>query len=98
MKFLTTDINKTKVVEKAAAGIAGGILRVQDWFSVTMQRFTKDWKQQQRWIFLYGVCIVFGGLSIVVIIHPFQSTGISSIMLPKPVNRITLYNSRIKAF
>ena len=86
MKLFRRDINQPKLSEKAAAGIANGILKFQNWFTEKMQSLTKNWEQKERWIFLYIVCLVFGGLSIVAIIHPFRSTAIKENILPKPIS------------
>lgn len=56
----------------AAGKIAKGILTVQKRFADGMSAVTKKWKAKQQLIFLYLVCLVLGGLSIIAVIKPFN--------------------------
>ena len=96
MKFFRTDNIQEKISEKAAASIGNGIFRLQDWFTSKMQGLTKKWEQRHRWLFLYLLCLVFGGLSIAVIIAAFQTNGICKAMIPAPIRatKITQWQSK----
>ena len=64
---------KNKNISNAAAGkIAGTILFIQNKFADAMDKVSASWKLKQQWIFLYLVCLVLGGLSVVSIIQPFK--------------------------
>jgi len=62
----------SKFTNKAAGKIAKGILAIQKQFADTMSATTKKWKTKQQWIFLYLVCLIPGGLSVVAVIKPFK--------------------------
>ena len=65
---------KNKNISNAAAGkIAGTILFIQNKFAGAMDKVSASWKLKQQWIFLYLVCLLLGGLSVVAIIQPFKS-------------------------
>ncbi|MBL0132890.1 MAG: hypothetical protein IPP79_02185 [Chitinophagaceae bacterium] len=85
MKTLNKQINKEVLTEKAANGIAKGILKSQNGFANYMQSLSKNWKGKQQWIFLYLVCLIFGGLSIVAIVNPFRAKDTNSSLIPKPI-------------
>lgn len=70
---------KLAATDKAAGWIANGIFKTQKNFSDFLSRISASWKRQQQFIFLYMICIVFGGLSIVAIIKPFNKNS-----LPRP--------------
>ena len=98
MKLLKKNISQTNIPDKAATGIANGILKSQRWFANNLEGLTKRWKQKQQWYFLLGVCILFGGLSITAIVDSFsQSTNLKAIIpkaisIPKTVqNNTNLY-------
>ncbi len=71
----------------AALKIAKGILSVQKKFADGMTKVSAKWEVKQQWIFLYLVCLVFGTLSIVAIIQPFNNKNTfkkpTAIHLPK---------------
>ena len=85
MKTLNKQINKEVLTDKAANGIAQGILKSQNGFAKYMQLLSKNWKGKQQWIFLYFVCLIFGGLSIVAIVHPFRVKDTNSSLIPKHI-------------
>ena len=58
--------------DKAATGIANGILKIQGLFASSLKQLTNKWKKQHQFIFLYAVCFLFGGLSIAAIINSFK--------------------------
>lgn len=62
----------SKFTNAAAGKIAKGILSFQKRFADTMSATTKKWKTKQQWIFLYLVCLILGGLSVVAVIKPFK--------------------------
>ena len=85
MKTMNRQINKEAMTDKAANGIAKGILKTQSVFEKYMRSLSKNWKNKQQWIFLYLVCLVFGGLSIVAIVNPFRVKDTNSSLIPKPI-------------
>jgi len=85
MKTMNRQINKEALTDKAANGIAKGILKTQSGFEKYMRSLSKNWKNKQQWIFLYLVCLVFGGLSIVAIVNPFRVKDTNSSLIPKPI-------------
>ena len=85
MKTMNRQINKEALTDKAANGIAKGILRTQSGFERYMRSLSQNWKGKQQWIFLYLVCLVFGGLSIVAIVNPFRAKDTNSSLIPKPI-------------
>ena len=70
------------IADKAAGRIAKGILKIQSRFASTLSKLSASWKTRQQWIFLYMVCLVFGGLSVVAVIQPFNKKA--SNVLSKP--------------
>ncbi len=62
----------SKFTNVAAGKIAKGILSIQERFADTMSATSKKWKTKQQWIFLYLVCLIPGGLSVVAVIKPFK--------------------------
>ena len=76
MKIIHNDM-KQQISEKLAVCIAGVIIKVQYWFAKNLQSITKNWKQPQRLIFLYLICLIFGGMSMIIILQPFSSSGVS---------------------
>ena len=76
MKIIHNDM-KHQISEKLAVCIAGVIIKLQHWFAKNLQTITKNWKQPQRLIFLYLICLIFGGMSMVIILQPFSSSGVS---------------------
>ena len=85
MKIMNRQINKEALTDKAANGIAKGILKTQRGFAKYMRSLSKNWRNKQQWIFLYLVCLVFGGLSIVAIVNPFRAKDTNSSLIPKPI-------------
>lgn len=76
------------VKNTAAQKIAETILLVQKKFADAMYSITKKWKAKQQLIFLYMLCLVLGGLSVIAIIKPFNDKKNflekpASIRLPK---------------
>jgi hypothetical protein len=86
MKLFKKNINQTNIPDKAATGIANGILKSQRWFANSLEDVTKKWKQKQQWVFLLSVCILFGGLSIIAIINSFRQPGNSKAAIPKSIS------------
>jgi hypothetical protein len=85
MKFFKKDIKRNELTDKAANGIAKGILKSQNGFAKTMSSATKNWKQKQQWIFLYLVCLFFGGLSIWAIVNSFENKESNKAIIPKSI-------------
>ena len=86
MKLFKRNKSQLNIQDKAATGIANGILKTQNWFAINLQQVTKSWKQKQQWIFLYLVCLVFGGLSIVAIVNSFKASDKEKSIIPKPIS------------
>lgn len=86
MKLFSKNIKNSVLTDKAANGIANGILKSQNGFAKYMFSLTKDWKQKQQWIFLYLVCLVFGGLSIVAIVNSFKIKEQDKAIIPKSIS------------
>src|SRR5437868_4806213 len=76
MRIFRRHINEKKsaATDKAAGWIANSILNIQRRFAYALGKLSVSWKSKQKWIFLYMVCIVFGGLSIISIIQSFNKS------------------------
>ena len=85
MKSIKSGIAKADLANKAATRLANSIIKTQNVFAGYMYAVTKKWKQKQQWIFLYMVCLVFGGLSIVAIINSFKTKTEGKAIMPKPI-------------
>jgi hypothetical protein len=86
MRFFNRHIKTPELTDKAAKGIAGGILKSQNGFANYMYSKTKNWKQKQQWVFLYMVCLFFGGLSIGAIVNSFKIKDQDRTILPKSIS------------
>jgi hypothetical protein len=86
MKLFKKNIKQGNIPDKAATGIANGILKSQRWFASNLEGVTKKWKQKQQWFFLLGVCILFGGLSITAIVNSFRQPANSKAIMPKAIS------------
>src|SRR5665811_911915 len=84
MKLFKRNTIQTKSVlsDKAAGWIANGILKAQKKFANVLGKISASWKTKQQLIFLYLVCIVLGGLSVVAIIKPFNKNAPNSLNKP----------------
>ena len=80
--FKKNNKKESVLTDKAAGWVANGILKVQQKFANALEKLSASWKAKQQWIFLYMVCLVFGGLSVVAIIKPFNKR--SQNILSKP--------------
>ena len=87
MKLFKRNKSQLNMQDKAATGIANCILKTQNWFamSLCLQEVTKNWKQRQQRIFLYLVCIAFGGMSIVAIVHSFKISDKAKSVITKSI-------------
>ena len=65
---------KTSTTDKAAGWIANAILKLQGKFADKLDMASASWKRKQQWIFLYMICVVFGGLSTVCVIQSFDKS------------------------
>ncbi len=86
MKLFKRKECQVNIPDKAATGIANGILKSQRWFANTLESLTNKWKQKQQWIFLYSVCFLFGGLSITAIVNSFKVPENSKALIPKSIS------------
>lgn len=92
MRLFRKDINKSQVgaCDKAACWIANGILNLQKKFAVFFGQVSNSWRAKQKWIFLYMVCLVFGGLSIFSVIESFKTKSVarvSAIKVPRNIHK-----------
>lgn len=87
MKLFRKNIIQTKSVlnDKAAVWIANGILKIQEKFAKGLAKISNSWKTKQQWIFLYLVCLVFGGLSILAITKPFNKKAQNILSKPAAI-------------
>jgi hypothetical protein len=85
MKLFKRKEGQVNITDKAAIGIANGILKSQRWFANTLESLTNKWKQKQQWIFLYTVCFLFGGLSIAAIVNSFKEPETTKAITPKSI-------------
>lgn len=85
MKLFKRKEGQVNIADKAATGIANGILKSQRWFANTLERLTNKWKQKQQWIFLYSVCFLFGGLSVTAIVNSFKVPENAKALMPKSI-------------
>ncbi len=86
MKLFNRKEGQVNLPDKAATGIANGILKSQYWFANTLESLTNKWKQKQQWIFFYTVCLVFGGLSITAMVNSFKKEANSKTLMPKSIS------------
>ena len=86
MKLFKRKEGQVNIPDKTATGIANGILKSQRWFANTLESLTNKWKQKQQWIFLYAVCLVFGGLSAAAIVHCFKVPENAKALMPKSIS------------
>ena len=86
MKLFKKNITANELTDKAANGIANRILKSQNGFAKLMYSITKNWKQKQQWIFLYLICLFFGGLSIVAIVNSFKDKESNNAIIPKSIS------------
>ena len=86
MKLIKRKEGHVNVPDKVATGIANGILKSQRWFANTLENMTNKWKQKQQWIFLYTVCFLFGGLSIVAMVNSFKVPENSRALMQKSIS------------
>ena len=86
MKAFKKNIEKINLPDKAAHSIAKIILQAQSWFAFYLQRATKNWKQQQQWIFLYSVCVVFSVIYLVAMVHSFKTTDGLLPIMPRSIS------------
>jgi hypothetical protein len=98
MKLFKRNKSQLSIQDKAATGIASGILKTQNWFAIHLQQVTKDWKQKQQWIFLYLVCIAFGGMSIAAIVNSFKVSDKVKSIITKPISITKNTYKKDKAF
>jgi hypothetical protein len=86
MKLFERKERQVNIPDKAAIVIANGILKSQHWFANTLEGLTGKWKQKQQWFFLYGVCFLFGGLSIAAIVNSFKVPENDNALMPKSIS------------
>jgi hypothetical protein len=85
MKLFKRNKSQSIIRDKAASGIANAILKSQRLFATTLESLTTKWKQKQQWMFLYMVCLLFGGLSVVAVVNSFKVEPNSKSVLPKSI-------------
>lgn len=62
----------SEVVDKAAQGIAGSILKMQKAFASSMEKFSAKWQRKHQLIFLAVVSVVFIVFSLRALVVPFS--------------------------
>lgn len=82
MKLYKKQTAPIVVNEKVANRIANGILKMQTGFANYLCSITKKWDQRNQWTFLILVSLIFGGLSILAIVIPYQLTKDQSYIFP----------------
>jgi len=85
MKLFKRKVGQVKIPDKAATVIANGILKSQRWFANTLESLTNKWKHKQKWIFLFAVFLVFGGLSMAAMVDSFKTGANSNTLMPKSI-------------
>lgn len=85
MRLIKSNKNQVNITDKAANGIANGILKCQHLFANNLERISVKWKEKQQWIFLYSVCFIFGGLSLVAIIDSFKISENTETHMPPSI-------------
>jgi hypothetical protein len=88
-----TNNSGVSVTETAAKGIANGILTLQNLFASYMDKWAGNWQRKQQWVFLYLICLVFGGLSIMLNVQAFTTNHLSTAI--KPQNMVTPKSNRL---
>ena len=76
---------KSNITDKAASGIANGILKSQQWFAKKLDGLTANWRQRHQWVFLCLICVVLCGLSVIAIVQSFRKTGNAKVIILKPI-------------
>lgn len=98
MRLFKRNKSQVSISDKAGIKIAGFILKGQQWFATGLHSLTKNWKQKQQWIFLFSVCLVFGGLSVIAVINSFDTLDKTGEIIPRSISiPKTLYKAD-KAF
>ncbi len=86
MKLLRRKESSAGAITKIASTIASAILKIQNCFATFLSRLSKNWRQKEKWIFLYLVCLVFGGLSFIAIAEAFKTSGPSKLIIIKSIS------------
>ena len=63
-----------------------------------MASVTKNWRQKQQWIFLYIVCLLFGGLSVFAIVNSFKTKKTDKAIIPKSISVPKNIHQQINVF
>ena len=82
MKHIMKHIQPEVIKDKVANRIANCILNVQISFSNFLGSITGKWNQRNQWAFLILVSLIFGGLSVLAIVTPFQLIKDQANILP----------------
>lgn len=90
------EVNRSEIISNTiASSMAGYILQVQKAFAEWMEYHTKRWTKGQQKVFLYLLCIVFGGLSMISIVMSktadkvYKTVGNNLIKMPVKDNKGT---------
>lgn len=98
MRLFKKHTGNSNLSDKAAIDITNGIIKMQSKFAVLMSGFAGSWKQKQQWIFLYIVCLVFGGMSVTAIVQPFKTVQQSRPLKPQSISMPKNIQKENKAF
>ena len=86
--FRKSNKKESGLSDKAAGWVASGILKTQQKFANALGKISASWKTKQQWIFLYMVCLVFGGLSTIAIIKPFNKKPRNNLSKPAAIKTV----------
>lgn len=86
MKRFTNSREQNSKLDKVATKIAATILKQQGLFANRLKSLTKSWRQKQQWVFLCGVCLALGGLSLVAMVNSFNKKQLTNQIIPKSIN------------
>ncbi|MDQ6889966.1 MAG: hypothetical protein M3Z56_06805 [Bacteroidota bacterium] len=84
MKLLKKN-TRSNFTDRAAVGIADAILKSQRSFSKKLACLTTNWRRRHQWIFLYLICLLFGGWSFIAIAQSFKTPENSRIIILKSI-------------
>lgn len=85
MKLFKKHTQAEVVKDKAANRIAYCILKTQNGFANYLSSNTKKWNQKKQWAFLISVSLIFGGLSVLAIVVPYQLTKDQAYTVPTAI-------------
>ena len=88
MKQFKNTNRENKISDKIAIGIADSILKFQRYFSNKVQLRTARWKKIEQVAFLFLVCFVCGGTSIVVMVDCLKDSYSNHSIIPNQISSV----------